>query len=140
MIIEEIKKANIEAMRNKEHNLRNIYSIIINKHMQLVIEKRAKNEQVSDDDTIKIIQKTIKELTEEAQNYKKVGNTEQEKKIEEQKQVLSAYLPKMLSQSEVIEIIQGLDDKSIPTVMRYFKTNYGSGVDLGMVSKVLRSL
>ena len=33
MIIEEIKKANIEAMRNKDGNLRTIYSIIINKYM-----------------------------------------------------------------------------------------------------------
>ena len=35
MIIDEIKKSNVEAIKNKDSNLRSIYSIIINKYMQL---------------------------------------------------------------------------------------------------------
>ena len=31
MIIEEIKKANVQAMKNKDQNLRSIYSVVINK-------------------------------------------------------------------------------------------------------------
>ena len=31
---DEIKKANIEAMKNKDANLRSIYSVVINKFMQ----------------------------------------------------------------------------------------------------------
>ena len=39
--------------------------------MQAVIENRTSGKEVTDEDTIRIIQKTIKELTDEAENYKK---------------------------------------------------------------------
>ena len=138
MIIDEIKKANIEALKNKQTNLRNIYGIIINKYMQSQIEARAVGNTLTDDDTLRLIQKTIKELTEEAGNYKKVGNIEQETKIIEQRKALEKYLPEMLSEGEIKKIILGLEDKSVPNVMKYFKTNYGATVDLKLVNEVLK--
>lgn len=140
MIIDEIKAANIEAMKAKNANLRSIYSVIMNKHMQAVIEARSKGLEVSDDDTVKIIQKTIKELTEEAENYKRVNHLEEEQKILEQKAVLENYLPKMLSEQEIKTIILTLEDKSVPTVMRHFKANYGSMADLKIVGEVLKTI
>ena len=62
MLIEEIKQANIEAMKNKDANLRSIYSVLINKHLQATINARTTGNDVTDEDMIKIIQKTIKEL------------------------------------------------------------------------------
>ena len=62
MIIEEIKKANTQAMKDKNQNLRNIYSVIINKYMQAQIEARLLKGEVGDEDMIRIIRKTIKEL------------------------------------------------------------------------------
>lgn len=140
MIIDDMKKANIEAMKNKDQNKRTIYSIIINKHMQAVIEARSKGATVSDHELVRIIQKTIKELTEEEENYKKVGNHDQAQKINEQKQVLEEYLPKMLSEQDIKNIILSLQDKSVPSVMRHFKTNFGNSVDLKIVGEVLKTL
>ena len=87
MIIEEIKKANVQAMKNKDQNLRSIYSVVINKYMQAQIEARLLKKEVNDDDMIRIIQKTIKELDEEASNYEKVGHIDKrrEKKKKAQK-------------------------------------------------------
>ena len=77
MIIDDIKKANVEAMKNKDANLRSIYSIIINKYMQLTINSRTTGKEVTDVEVVNMIVKTIKELEEECANYKKVGNLEE---------------------------------------------------------------
>lgn len=140
MIIEEIKKANIEAMKNKDGNLRTIYSVIINKYMQLEINSRTTGQKVEDADVVKLIVKTIKELDEECANYKKVNNLEEVKNIEAQKAALTKYLPKMLSKEKIKEIIMTLEDKTVPSVMRHFKTNYNGQCDMKDVSDVLKSL
>ena len=59
MIIDEIKKQNIVAMKEKNTNARNIYSIIMNKYLLASIELRSKGTEISDVDMIHIIQKTI---------------------------------------------------------------------------------
>ena len=74
MILEVIKKASIVALKEKNQIARNIYGIVSNKAMLETIKKREKSEELNDADMVQIIQKTIKELTEEAENYKKVGN------------------------------------------------------------------
>ena len=140
MIIDDIKKANIVALKEKNQNARNIYSIIMNKHQLLLVEARATGKELTDADMVKIITKTIKELTEEAENYKKVNNTEKEANINEQKAILEKYLPKMMTEDEIRKIILSLDDKSVPNVMRYFKTNHNGTCDMKTVSDVLKSL
>ena len=139
MIIDEIKKANTEAMKERNQNLRNIYSVIINKYMQAQIEARLLKKEVNDDDMIRIIQKTIKELDEEALNYEKVGNMEEADKIRAQRSAIEGYLPKMLTAEEIHEIILTFPDRSIPAVMRHFKQAYGSRVDMKMVSDELKN-
>lgn len=139
MLIDEIKKANVEAMKNKDANLRSIYSVLINKHLQATINARTSGQEVTDEDLIKIIQKTIKELDEEAENYRKVNHTEEVEKIESQKKAIEKYLPKMLSDEEIYNIINTLEDKSVPSVMRHFKSNYNAVCDMKKVNEILRT-
>ena len=140
MILDEIKKANIQALKDKDTNARTIYGIVSNKAMLETIKKREKGEELCDADVIQIIQKTIKELTEEAENYKKVGNATEETNILNQKEILERYLPKMMSNEEIREIIASLEDKSIGNVMKHFKTNYAGKVDMKLVGEVLKTL
>ncbi len=138
MILDEIKKANIQALKDKDTNARTIYGIVSNKAMLETIKKREKGEELCDADVIQIIQKTIKELTEEAENYKKVGNTTEETNILNQKEILERYLPKMMSNEEIREIIASLEDKSIGNVMKHFKTNYAGKCDMKAVSEIAK--
>ena len=138
MIIDEIKKQNIVAMKEKNTNARNIYSIIMNKYLLASIELRSKGTEISDVDMIHIIQKTIKELDEEYENYSKVNNTNEMSNITAQKEILSQYLPKMLSIDEIKQIIDTLEDKSVPAVMKYFKLNYAGKVNMADVSKAMK--
>lgn len=140
MIEEQIKKAKIEALKNRDSIAKDFYSVLTNK---ILLEKIAKGqrEQILDDATVSnIIQKMIKELNEEKENYQKVGNTEEVSKIEKQIEIASAYLPKMLSKEEIKEVILSLDDKTVPSVMKHFKANYNGKVDMRMVQEVLKEL
>ncbi len=140
MIIDSIKTANIQAIKDKNKNARTIYSIIMNKHLLASVEARTSGKSVTDADMVNIISKTIKELNEEQENFEKAGNLEQVKNIAEQKSILEVYLPKMLSADEIKNIIANLPDKSTPSVMKHFKQNYNGTVDMRLVSDVLKSM
>lgn len=139
MLIDEIKKANVEAMKARDNTAKGIYSIIMNKYMLLSIEKKQKGEESTDVDLITIISKTLKELTEEKESYLKVNNLEKVNAIAHQEELISKYLPKMLTEEEIRKEISTLDDKSLPNVMKHFKTNFQGKVDMGLVSKIARS-
>lgn len=140
MIEEQIKKANIEAMKNKDSVARAFYSVLMNK---ILLEKIAKGERekpLADADLSNIIQKLIKELNEEKENYVKVNNVEEVSKIDKQIEIASAYLPKMLTAEEIKNIILSLPDKSVPTVMKHFKANFNGQVDMRLVQQVLKEI
>ena len=46
----------------------------------------------------------------------------------------------MLSEEEIIAIINTLPDKTMPTIMKHFKSEYAGKVDMGVVNKIARSL
>ena len=140
MLVDEIKKANIQAMKDKDAVARSIYSVVLNKIMLETIKKREKGEELVDADVSNLLQKTIKELSEEKENYAKVGNSEEVATIEKQIEIASKYLPKMLSRDEIKEIIMALEDKSIPNVMKHFKMNYNGKCDMRLVQEVLREI
>ncbi len=139
MILDDIKKANIEALKAKNSNARAVFGVVMTKAMLETVKKREKNEELTDADMVAILQKTIKELTDEQDSYKKVGNTEQANLIEQQKNTIAVFLPKMMSDEEIEKVISSLDDKSIPAVMKHFKQNYAGKVDMSRVSQVLKS-
>ena len=62
MLKDDIKKANISALKEKNQTARTIYSIVLNKIMLLEIQYRENNKELTDEDIILILQKTIKEL------------------------------------------------------------------------------
>ncbi|MBP3431873.1 MAG: GatB/YqeY domain-containing protein [Clostridia bacterium] len=140
MIEEQIKKANIQAMKDKDTVARAFYSVLMNKIMLEKIARRESGKELVDADISNIIQKVIKELNDEKENYVKVGNTAQVEVIERQIGIASAYLPKQLSKEEIKAIIVALEDKSIPTVMKHFKANYNGQVDMRLVQEVLKEI
>ena len=84
MIEEQIKKSNIEAMKNKDTVARGFYSVLMNKVLLEKIAKGDRNQMLPDADMSNILQKTIKELNDEKANYEKVGNAEEVSRISRQ--------------------------------------------------------
>ena len=138
MIIDEIKKDNVQAMKDKNTLARAIYGVVMNKVLLANIEVKKDGKELGDTDVIQILQKTIKELTEERENYLKANNTAEAENIEKQKEILSRYLPQMMSEDEIRNVIAGMADKSIPSVMKHFKANYAGKVDMSLVNKIAR--
>lgn len=138
MIEEQIKKANIEAIKNKDHVARAFYSVLMNKILLETIAKREKGAVLVDADIATIIQKMIKELTDEKENYQKAGNEEEVKSIERQIEIASTYLPKQMTREEIQVEISKLADRTIGNVMKHFKTNFAGRVDMRLVQEVLK--
>jgi len=138
MLLQDLKKANMEALKNKDSNARAIYSVLINKCMLLEINKREKGEELIDADIISLIQKTLKELEDEISNFEKVNNTSKVESLKGQMEYIKKFLPAMLNETEISSIIEGLADKSIPSVMRHFKSNYAGQCDMSLVSKLAK--
>ena len=140
MLIDEIKAANINAMKARDNVARGVLAVVITKYKLLEVEMRAQGKEIADKDLVAIIQKTLKELADEKEGYAKVNNLDRVNDISKQEEVLSKYLPKQLSEQEIRDIINSLEDKSVPNVMKHFKTNYAGQVDMSLVNSILRSL
>lgn len=140
MIYDELKKANVQAMKDKDTVARSFYSVLLNKVKLEEIRKREKGEELVDADIVSILQKTIKELGDEKEGYTKVGNMEEVQNITAQIAIAEKYLPKMMSDEEIREVILSLDDKSVPNVMKHFKTNYAGKCEMRKVQEVLKGL
>ena len=140
MIIEEIKKANIEALKAKDSLARTFYGVLINKALVASIEKGEERGSNSDVDMVQILQKTIKELSEEEENFKKVGNASALADVAKQKALAEKFLPQMMSRDEIKAEISKLEDKGVPSVMKHFKANFAGKVDMRDVQEALKTL
>ena len=136
MLIDELKKAQMEALKQKDPLTRSILQIVTGKAKLAEIEKRTKNETLTDDDVILVINKVIKELEEEILAFKNAGRLEKVEELTKQKDILTKYLPAQLTEEENKEIISKLDDKSMPSIMKHFKQNYLGKCDMKLVNKI----
>ena len=127
-------------MKDKDTVARSFYSVLLNKVKLEEIRKREKGEEIVDADVVSILQKTIKELADEKEGYSKVGNLEEVENINTQIAIAEKYLPKMMSEEEIKEVILSLADRSVPNVMKHFKSNFAGKCDMRKVQEVLKGL
>ena len=138
MLINELEKDNITALKNKDKTARAVLSVVINKYRVNAIELKAQGKEATDNDLIRVINKVVKELDEEKMGYEKLGRVEDVANINAQKAIIEKYLPKLMSEDEIRKVIASLEDKSMPSVMKHFKMNYDGKVDMSLVSRIAR--
>ena len=139
MLAEQIKQDMIKAWKQK--NPLNILkketlSFLLSKIKNRAIELKV--EVLSDTEVLAIIQKMIKELKDEATNFEKAGRSDKANNIKTQIVFVEAYLPKQLSEAEIRAEIAKLEDKSVPSVMKYFKANFAGKADMSLVNRIAR--
>lgn len=127
-------------LKDKDKATRAALSTVINKYMLLNVENKAKGKETTDADVISILQKSVKELEEEKNMFVKAARQDKIDEMNIQINAVKKYLPEMMSEDEIRKIISGLEDKSVKSVMAYFKENYAGKVEMAKVSQVLRSL
>lgn len=140
MLFDTLKKENMLALKNKDQMKRGILPVVINKAMLTQIELKKDGVEMQDADVERIISKTMKELDDEAENFKKANRPEQVELLIAQKNYIASFLPKQLSLDEIKEIINGLEDKSMPSIMKHFKQNYAGKCDMKLVNEAAKSL
>ncbi len=140
MLFDDLKKAKMQAFKDKNQDARSVLEAVISRSMLQSVELKASGKELSDDDVLTNIQKVVKELEEERVSFKAAGRDETVTSLTNQIDYISKFLPSQLSEDEIKQIISSLDDKSIGNVMKHFKTNYQGKCDMGLVSKIAKGL
>ena len=140
MMLDTLKKASIQALKDRDTVARSVLNLLLNKVKNVEIEKRAKGQELTDADVVSVLQKTKKELEEERLAFQNAGREENVTILTQQIAYVEGYLPKMMSADEIKAEINKLDDKSIPSVMKHFKANFQGKCDMKQVKEVLKSM
>lgn len=140
MLQEKIKIALINARKNKMTDEKEIISFLLSKINNKVIELHLQETGITDTEIIGIIQKLLKELEEEIKMYQSASKSDKVELKTRQSEILKTYLPKMLSEQEIKTEINTLVDKSMPSIMKYFKTNFAGKVDMSLVSRIAKGI
>ena len=139
-IIDEMYLSMKSGDKEKANTLRTLISKL--KDQQIKLRK-----DISDEETLKIIKTLVKQRKESAEIYSKAGREELAEKENFEISILSNYLPKLMSDEDVLLLIKkiidetnakGLSDigKVMPLVMQRGKGQ----VDGKIANRVLRSL
>ncbi len=140
MLYQQLKEANINALKTHNTVQRSVLSVVLNKIKLAEIDKRTQNAELTDADVVAVLQKSIKELTEEKEAFQKAGRAENVATLSEQMEFLNGFLPQMMSAEEIKAEILSLTDKSVPSVMKHFKANFAGKCDMREVQAVLKTL
>lgn len=138
MLLDDIKKENMQAMKDHDELKHKVLPTVMAKALELKVKRRAEGKELTDADVIDVIKKLIAELDESIAQYEQYGRAETAAELKKQKEVLLPYVPQQMSEEEIRAEIAKLDDKSMPSIMKHFKTNFQGKVDLSLVSKIAR--
>ncbi len=92
-----------EAMKAKDSFKRDTIRFLMSAIKQVEVDTR---KELSDADIVKIIQKSIKQREEAAQQYKEGGRDDLYEKETKEAEILRSYLPKQLSDEELAQEVQ----------------------------------
>lgn len=138
MIYKQIKDDMITALKEKRMTEKNDLSFLLSQLKNRAITLRVEVDDLSDVECAAMIKKYIKSSEEEKEMYSKAGRDTSD--IDNRINLVKAYLPKQMEESEIRDIINSMEDKSIPNIMKTFKTNYNGKVDMGLVNKIAREI
>ena len=134
----ELKKEKMLALKNHDSDKMNVLGIVISSLQKLEIEKKAAGKEITEVEMVSILNKTIKELTDEKAMYEANGRAEQALSDQIQIEIIKAYLPKMMEEDEIRKVIESLPDHQIKTIMQAFKKDYAGKADMALVNKIAR--
>ena len=102
--------------------------------------------ELEDNDVVKIIQKLAKQREEAASIYEQNNRMDLATNERNELEVLNTYLPKMMSETEVEEIVTktvadlgATSMKDMGKVMGFINKTYAGKVDSSMVSRIVKS-
>ena len=95
----------------------------------LQLESISKKHELSDDEVMSVIKKQVKTRKDSIEEFKKYNKTEEVAKLEQEIEILNAYLPEEMTEEEIIKVIDEVFNELKPTGMK----------EMGMVMKELNT-
>lgn len=160
MIVEEIKKDLISALKEKNElavsTLRMVTSSIFNKEMEkrvkvLEVEPNLSEEQIkervklTDEEVIEVLSSEVKKRRDSISQFEQGGRTDLIEKENNELEVLKKYLPKELTEDEIRKIIKdsivktgAATMKDIGIVMKEVSPQTKGKADGNVVAKIVR--
>ncbi len=95
----------------------------------LQLESISKKHELSDDEVMSVIKKQVKTRKDSIEEFKKYNKTEEVAKLEQEIEILNAYLPEEMTEEEIKKVIDEVFEDLKPTSMK----------EMGMVMKELNT-
>lgn len=124
-----ISKNYMQAFKEKNVVAKNLLSVV--KGEIQTIEKNTGTENLSDEEVLKILNKTAKSLKE---TIEKTGDTESKLQLE----IVESYLPKQLSKEEIVAKVNEIVASGVTNIGLIMKEFATLPVDRKIVSEVVK--
>lgn len=146
MIRDDINNALKEAMKAKNERAVSTLRMVNAALKNADIEARTTGKEMGDAEVLGLLQKMIKQRQESVEMYKKGGRDDLVKQEEEEIAVISAYLPKQMSDAEVAAAIDAAIKetgaagmKDMGKVIAVLRGKYAGQMDFGKASGLVKA-
>ena len=147
MIRDDINNALKEAMKAKNERAVSTLRMVNSSLKNADIEARGANKPaLGDAETLALLQKMIKQRQESVEMYKKGGRDDLVKQEEEEIAIITAYLPKQMSEAEMTAAIEAAVKetgaagmKDMGKVIGVLRGKYAGQMDFGKASGVVKA-
>ena len=137
-----------EALKAKDKNIYPTLRLVVSAIKDAEIASRTKDKKdMSDSDLTAILKKMIKQRNESCEVYKKAGRNELLENEIKEIEVISAFLPKQLSEEETKKICEeaikssgASSMKDMGKVMGVLKAKHADTLDFSKVSSIIKKL
>ena len=137
-----------EALKAKDKDTYPTLRLVVSAIKDAEIANRTKGQkEISDSEITAILKKMIKQRNESCEVYKKAGRNELLENETKEIQVISAFLPKQLSEEETkkiceeaIKSVGAASMKDMGKVMGVLKSKHADTLDFSKVSGILKGL
>ncbi|MCX7877856.1 MAG: GatB/YqeY domain-containing protein [Ignavibacteria bacterium] len=135
MLLDKIRSDMQEAKKSRETLKANLLSTL---YAEIFTQSKS-DKGLTSEDEIKIIRKFIKNIDETLSLDISAENRE---KFTKEKEILEHYLPRQLSEDEIISLIKSqiAEGKTMKDIMSYFKEKYPGQYDGKLVSGKVKEL
>ncbi|MES2095747.1 MAG: GatB/YqeY domain-containing protein [Pseudomonadota bacterium] len=147
MIRDEIKAAQIAAMKAGDKDSRNAISLMLSAIKNRDIEERTKAQPTEDDAlVVEVLQKMVKQRRESVEMFVKGGRQELADAEANEIAVIEKFLPKQLSEAETSAAIEAIKAelgasgmKDMGRVMAELKARHASELDMSKASGLVKA-
>ena len=137
-----------EALKAKDKNIYPTLRLVVSAIKDAEIASRTKDQkEMSDSDLTAILKKMIKQRNESCEVYKKAGRNELLENETKEIEVISAFLPKQLSEEETKKICEeaikssgASSMKDMGKIMGVLKAKHADTLDFSKVSSIIKTL